>query len=215
VARGIPVITRAAVVAVLAVGGDSAIVQTALAQSVLELAAHPGVAYAFGMENGSLGGWVGFGVARTENVAVGGEIGYFTGGNRHSSIQTDDPVFGRVIVSEHREERFWFVRCVAGYRLPQVGKLEAQAVLGTGFYQFRQRLVTEERTPEGVPVRAGVRSWQSISHHPGASVGLELGRKVSPEGWLLLGHVGLHVILGAGGGFYPVLVGSVGIAKRI
>ena len=50
-------ITRAAVVAVLVVGGDSAIVQTALAQSVLELAAHPGVAYAFGMENGSLGGW--------------------------------------------------------------------------------------------------------------------------------------------------------------
>ena len=47
-------ITRAAVVAVLAVGGVSAIVQTAPAQSVLELAAHPGVAYAFGMDNGQV-----------------------------------------------------------------------------------------------------------------------------------------------------------------
>ncbi|UCG88293.1 MAG: hypothetical protein JSW71_07040, partial [Gemmatimonadota bacterium] len=144
-----------------------------------------------------------------------GQIGLFAGGTRRRSIQSEDPVFGRVTHSECRDQGFWFASAVVRYELPQLGGFESYAVLGTGLYGFHERLLIAERTPEGVLVRAGRRSYQSHSHHPGASAGLGLGWELPPDGWLLLGEFRVHSIIGAYSGLYPVLVGSLGVAKKI
>jgi len=173
------------------------------------------VAYAFRMESASTGGWLGVRVVRTGTVAVGGEIGFFTGATDDWSIQTDDPVFGRVMLTERREQGFWFVRCVVRYRLPPLGPVASYAVLGTGLYGLHELLSVSERTPEGVPVRAGSRSLRSHSYQPGVGAGFGVSWQISREGWLLLGDLSLHSILGVDGLLYPVLMGSVGAAKRI
>jgi hypothetical protein len=200
--------------AALAIATSTMAVHRVAAQPAMELAAHPGIVYPFRSETPSLGGWLGLWVSRTKTVGVGGEVGVFSGGTREWEIQTDDPAFGQVTLNERSEKRLWLVRALVRYRMNRIDAPEASGVLGTGLYALRERLETTEHNPQGELVRSGARTYVSYSFHPGASAGWALGWGLT-EDWVLVGDFCLHLIIGAEGVFYPVLVGSIGVGTRL
>jgi hypothetical protein len=182
-------------------------------QRGFRIALQPGYAYAFDFGSGSAGGSLGFLVRRTRTVAVGVEAGYFGVGTQTWSTAYRDPESGPVTLYEQHRQSFWFLAATAQFRLPSLRSANPYVNLGTGFYRFHDTRATDEVTATGDAVRVGWGDLTSYSSHPGISVGLGLDWWPTSSSWSMTGELRVHSILGADGGFYPVAIASIGIAK--
>jgi opacity protein-like surface antigen len=179
------------------------------------LAVQPGYAHAFDVGSGSVGGAVSLLVQRTSLVAVGGEAGFFGVGGHTWTVVYRNPTLGPTTLREHSEQSFWFLAALARYRLPRMSQLSPYVALGAGLYLLRETLTNEELPATGDTTRVVRHGYTAHSEHPGVSAGLGLEWWPDISSWSVVAEVRVHSILGAGSGFYPVAVVSVGVAKRL
>lgn len=206
---------EAAIAVALITGGVMLGPTPAKCQRGFRIALQPGYAHAFDFGSGSAGGSFNFLVLRTLTVAVGVEAGYFGVGTQTWSTAYRDPEFGPATLYEQHSQSFWVLAATAQYRLPSLRSATPYVALGTGFYRFHETRATDEMTTTGDPVRLGWGDLTSYSSHPGISAGLGLDWWPMSSSWSMTGELRVHSILGADGGFYPVAIASIGIAKRL